>query len=347
MYVLAFRDMALRARGGVTSAALYEVDPLDPAYGWSPFQPQTLKPVDPIAFGQATQGAHVCFIVHGFNVNRDSGFGEAGSMAQEFQGQGPMSQLPPPAVLNLLTPNVQFFVPVLWPGDWWLPINYPFVLPKARDVGRRFAQFLMSSRSTLSRVSFFTHSFGARVFLETVQNVIKPDGVVGQGRATPPAFDTAVVTAGAATETVLDSPFYADAIGALRRVVVVSAATDEVLTNWFPAGNAVEKALWKNDPGPNIALGRDGPVLASTSSARGKTDWYVVTDTHSAAGGAITQLHSDYMPNPEQANRGPNGWTDQREVIAKLTQAMLMASGAPVLGSNGAPWTQRPSIPTS
>jgi hypothetical protein len=339
MYVLSFRDMSQRARGATTDASLYRVDPVDPAYAWDPFQPLSLQPVDAGAFAQDVQGAHVGFIVHGFNVNRDSGFASGGAMAQEFRGQGPLAQIPAPDMLDLLTPAVDFFIPVLWPGDWlqWLPVNYPFVLGTARVVGRNFAQFLTSSTTTIRRASFFTHSFGARVALETVQQATTPQPGVGQGRP-PPVFDTAILTAAAATETVLDSPFYASAVAALRRIAVVSAPTDEVLTKWFPLGNPVEQALWANDPGPNIALGRDGPVLLKDSPARGKTDWYVVTDTRAPMGQAIDQHHGDYMPAPDTPVVPlPNGWSDKRERIARLSQA--------VFDGTVAPWPARATIP--
>ena len=337
MYVLSFRDMSQRARGAVTAGTLYALDPLNAGYPWNPAQPGQLRVEDPGRFAQAVRGAHVCFVVHGFNVNRDRGFAGGGAMAQEFQGQGPLSGLPVPYWLNLLVPGVHFFVPVLWPGDWFLPVNYPFVLPAARSVGRYFAQWLASQQATMGRASFFSHSFGARVVLETIQ-----DAVAGGPDPRLPIIDTAVLTAAAASDTVLDSRFYAQAVTALRRIVVVSAPTDEVLTNWFPLGNAVEQALWSNDPGPDIALGRDGPALVADSPARKKTTWYVVTDTRGPTGARVDQLHGDYMPapweplTPNSANY-PNGWSDKRERISELTQT-VMEGVAP-------PWPARSSIP--
>src|SRR5579862_5537670 len=335
MYVLSFRDMSQPSRGAVTTATLYGLDPLDQAYVWNPAQTARLNLTDVGQFAQAVRGAHVCFIVHGFNVNRDRGFVGGGAMAQEFRGMGPLSRLPPPNLLNLLVPGVDFFIPVLWPGDWYLPVNYPFVLPTARAVGRNLAQFLTGSSATMRRVSFFSHSFGARVVLETLQNAMKPPAGVGR-RHDPPVFDTAVLTAAAASDTVLDSEFYTEGVGALRRIVVVSAPTDEVLTTWFPLGNPVEQALWQNDPGPDVALGRDGPVLTANSPARKKTEWYVVTDAH--ADQPIDQLHGDYMPAPWTPNAPyPNGWSDKRERIAELTQSVLDGAGAP--------WPARRVIP--
>lgn len=339
MYVLAFRDMTQKARGAVTAASLYEVKNVGPSYAWNPVRPLDIVAADVGKFSQDVAGAHVGFIVHGYNVDRNRGFAGGGAMAQEFEGQGPLATLPSAHLLNLLIPSVDVFIPVLWPGDWFrqLPINYPLVLKGARAVGRNFAQFLGSSRSTMRRVSFFSHSYGARVVLETMQNVRAPQGLVGMARNPPVPFDTAILTAAAASETVLDSPFYAAGLDALRRIVVVSAATDEVLTTWFPIGNAVEKALWKNDPGPNVALGRDGPVLTANSPARRKTEWFVVTDA-AAPGATILQKHGDYMPEPDEPVPPlPNGWTAKRERIATLTQAVFNGSTVP--------WAARPLIP--
>jgi hypothetical protein len=280
----------------------------------------------------------VCFIVHGFNVNRDHGFTGGGAMAQEFRGQGPLARLPAPNTLDLLVPGVDLFIPVLWPGDWFFGANYPVVFRTAEAVGPHFAQFLTGSSATMRRVSFFSHSFGARVVLETLQNAMRPRARVG-ARRPPPAFDTAVLTAAAASETVLDSRRYEAGVDALRRIAVVSAATDEVLTRWFPVGNSFERWL-RNDPGPNIAMGRDGPVLKSNSRVRAKTAWFVVTDTRSMAGLRIDQRHGDYMPKPWEAVAGfPNGWSDKSERIATLTQAVLEGSGPP--------WPARLDIPAT
>ncbi len=334
MYLLSFRDMSQSARGAVTAATVYTLEPVDAAYAWNPPHPLQLRVADPARFAQDVRGAHVCFVVHGFNVNRDRGFAGGGAMAQEFLGEGPLSDLPVPYWLDLAIPGVRFFVPVLWPGDWYLPVNYPFVLPTARSVGRYFAQWLAGQQATMGRVSFFSHSFGARVVLETVQ-----DAVAGGRDPRLPIFDTAILTAAAASDTVLDSRFYTGAVSALRRIVVVSAPTDEVLTNWCPIGNLAEQALWASDPGPDIALGRDGPVLGADSPARRKTTWYVVSDTRGPTGVRINQLHGDYMPAPWEAPAPhyPNGWSDKRERISELTQT-VMEGVAP-------PWPARSSIP--
>lgn len=329
MYIVSFRDMALVRCGGVTSAAVYEVDPIGPQYAWAPPQPQTLKLASWDAVQKAFRRKHVLFLIHGFNVDRNHGFTSLGSLAQEFTGKGPLSVLPSPQAVDLLMPSVDLVVPVLWPGDWYLPINYPFVLPDARATGRNFADFILSSATQMARVSFLSHSFGARVVLETVQHTVaaNPDYAI-------PMFDTAILTAAAASDTVLDDPNYHAAVNAMRKIIVVSAATDSVLSGAFPFGNAVEQALWDNDPGPDTALGHSGPRLKASSSARNKTVWYDVGTLQPT----VNQQHGDYLPAPDKAVPGyPNGWSDKRERVAELAQAVMQ--GRP------SAWPEKTPIP--
>ena len=308
--------MAVARCGAVTSAAIYEIDPLDVQYSWSPARPQWLKLASWDAVASAFRRKHVLFLVHGFNVNRDNGYTGLGAFAQELQGKGPLSGLlPPQTSLELAVPGVDLVVPVLWPGDWYLPINYPFVLPDARATGAHFADFALSSATRMARVSFFSHSFGARVMLEAVKATLSAKAAYAA-----PIFDTAILAAAAASDTVLDDDYYADAVTALRRIVVVSAGTDQVLADAFPLGNAVEQALWANDEGLDVALGHSGPRLKAASAARSKTSWY---DT-GVLDPPVDQQHGDYIPAPGDTSSGlPNGWSPKRERVGSLVRSVL------------------------
>lgn len=166
----------------------------------------------------------------------------------------------------------------------------------------------------MSRVSFISHSMGARVVLETVQQATAQAKKSGQRM---PVFDTAVLTAAATSDEVLDDPDYADAVNAIERFVIVSSRADTVLSGYFPAGNAAEQALWPNDPGADDALGRYGPRLKVGSKALGKTEWYEIP-------ASVGQDHNDYFPWPwSPAAPYPNGWSAKRITIGKLAQAVL------------------------
>lgn len=310
MLVLTFRDMATPKCSAVTAAAVYDIDPVEAAtVWWNPPPAYSLASWDKVS--AALKRKHVCFLIHGFNVNRDNGYTSLGVMAQEFAGKGVLPTAATP--LNLLISDVDVIVPVLWAGDWCLPINYPFLLPDIRLTAKHFADFIWSSASQMRRVSFVTHSMGARVALETARATL-----TAQGRYALPAFDTCILTAGAAPDDIMDQDDFADTVAAFRRFVVVSSSADTVLSGAFPWGNAVEQALWADDPGSDTALGLHGPKLKAGSPALAKTTWYPLTD----------HLHSDYVPAPNAPTANfPNGWSPKTEVVGQIV-AQAMAGAA-------------------
>jgi len=316
MLVLTFRDMTTARCSAVTTAAMFRLDPVDAAMAWAP-TPPPLKLATWSDVGSALAGKHVCFLIHGFNVDRDQGYTSYGPFSQEL-GPGralPGAPLPnPPGPVDLFCPGVDVVIPVLWAGDSYLPINYPFLLPDIRLTGKYFAQLLASSDAQMSRVSFVTHSMGARVMFEAVQQAV----VAAQaGGWRLPVFDTAVLTAPAVSDQVFDDPDYAAAVDAMQNFVVVSSRADTVLSGWFPLGNAVEQALWRNDPGADDALGRYGPRLQPDSKALGKTRWFEIPI-------AVGQNHGDYCPAPWDPTAGfPNGWSSKSVPIGALAQAIL------------------------
>lgn len=313
MYVLSFRDLASGVGGAVTPAAIVNLGDIGPGFEWN--KPKSIlerlknKPGEPHpAFyihdwdevTKALTDKRICFFVHGFNVNRDHGWAGGGVLGQQMLGAGPT-----------LTGAVQaagfdLVIPVLWPGDWYLPINYPFELGDVRKTAHYFADFLASIARSAASVSFASHSLGARVILETLTKFV-------QRGYTVPTFDAAIMAAAAANEDVLDDPNYSLGVQALRRIIVVSSMKDSVLANTFPAGNAVEAALWKNDKGSARALGRYGPkALKPDSPAKGKVSWFEVALTADCG-------HDGYLPWPWDKAEHPtkpgllaNGWTANR-----------------------------------
>lgn len=320
MLVLSFRDMSVPRRGGVTPAAIYDLSPVNAGMSWWPapqLRPAPWRDVTPIV-----DGKHVCFLVHGFNVDRDNGYTGYGAFGQELEPGGMLPGLgPPPLVpIDLEAAGVDVVIPVLWAGDWYLPVNYPFLLPDIRLTGRYFADLILSSATNMARVSFVTHSMGARVVFEAVQRTMVGARAAG---VKPPVFDMAILTAPATSDEILDDPNYADAVAAIEEFVVVSSRADRVLSLAFPLGNRVEQAMWPNDPGANAALGRYGPRLKSGSKALGKTGWYEIPP-------ATKQRHSDYVPEPSNPVAPyPNGWSPKRLAVGALAQAVLDGQPAP------------------
>lgn len=311
MLILSFRDMSTPRCSAVTAAEPYFIDGIAPAFPWSPAPGRALRAGDRewLEVTRTVKDKHVCFLVHGFNVDRDGGYTGLGAMAQEMAGGGALAGAVPP--IDLRTTGVDVVVPVLWAGDWYLPINYPFLLGDIRATARHFAEFIWSAASQMRRVSFVTHSMGARVVLETVLQTLS-----AQGGHRLPVFDTAIFTAAAVTDQALGLDWYAPAVAAFRRIAVVSSTADEVLGGAFPAGNAVEEALWWNDPGRDVALGLDGPQLAPAAPARAKTTWYPQSD----------HKHADYLPRPLAPDSPPkyaNGWSDKRLKVAETAQGIL------------------------
>lgn len=319
MLILSFRDMSTAVASAVTAAAVYDLDVTSPDFKWHPPPKLSLAQWDDVKLALA--GKHVCFVVHGFNVPRDDGYTGFGAASQEMTPYGALPGMAAPGPWNLAVSGVDIAVPVLWAGDWYLPINYPFLLPDVRLTGSYFADLILSSATQMARVSFVTHSMGARVVLEAIQQTLAR--AAQKGYRTP-KFDTVLFTAPATSDEVLDDPDYALAVDAVERFVVVSSRADKVLSVVFPAGNAVEQALWANDPGADAALGRYGPRLKVGSKALGKTEWYEIPEGDDDP--RFNQGHEDYFPWPWQQPPDPgfpNGWSLKRANIGIIAQAVL------------------------
>ena len=316
MLALAFRDMAVNQCGGVTPANACD---LSPAFGgrrwWPP--PASFTELDLHAVGQSLRGKHVCFTVHGFNVDRDDGATGFGTHAQECGLGGALLSLTPQ--VNLYTAGVDIVIPVLWAGDWYLPINYPFLLPDIRLTGKYFADLITSGIWPIHEISFLTHSMGVRVVMETIQQATQMATTAGKRL---PRINTAIFTAPAVSDQIFDDPDYADSVNIVRNFVVVSSKADTILSQAFPAGNAVEQQLWANDPGADEALGRYGPRVQQGSKALGKIQWYEIplpTDPNDPG-----QNHGDYFPTPSApVPPYPNGWSSKRVKIGQLSQTLL------------------------
>lgn len=304
---LSFRDMAHAAAGPVFPAQVMRAKGVGQDYDWAgPDALQRIRdrdldlvPWDETAAIFARKDVY--FLIHGFNVSRDRGFMGTGAAAQEILGEGVEDGA-------IALAGGKMIVPVLWPGDWYVPgINYPFEFGDARETARQFVKFLLSSATRIARASFITHSFGVRVALETMRMTLeagRPD--------VAPAFGSALFMAAADDDDVIDWDYYGAVFDALQNVTVLSSESDATLRNAFPFGDAAEAALWDNQRTFRPALGLSGPRMLAESGFRGKTVWRPIPD-------AARTDHGDYLPQPWTKDASAkNGWTDKRRKVLKL-----------------------------
>ena len=289
LYFLSFRDVSSTSTG-VTAGEVYVRD-VDPTINWTT---EVIAGGDWVAWDQVPnlfRGKRVCFVVHGFNVTLPAGVQSCGPLAQSFEDLGAFA-------LNMTGADI--VVPVLWPGDGFITWSYLTAYGHAQDSGKRFADFLASSAFNGSEVSFISHSLGAMIVLETVSQAL---ATYGAPRA---PFVTAILMAAAVDDTALDDPAYAAVTGAngLKRIIVLSSMTDQVLKVWFALGDTVEGALWWNYDADARALGRYGPAFTTGSTAQPLTEWYSVNGS---------QDHGDYLP----VGGAPplQGWTSKPEAV--------------------------------
>lgn len=179
----------------------------------------------------AIRGRDVLLGTHGFNVNRKSGI-EALSGWEKLLNLGE----------NTL------FIGVLWPGDSrWAPIvDYPFEGDEAIASGRLLAPFLDEHFKSAASLSFASHSLGARMVLETIQNMARP------------SVRKLVLMAGAINDNCLNGE-YKKAASKVQEISVLASYKDYVLKLAFPIGNPLAGIITRGHPYWQGALGSDGP----------------------------------------------------------------------------------------
>jgi len=227
----------------------------------------------------------VVFLVHGFNVSRQSGTVELGAFGEMLQALG----------------SAGAAVAVLWPGDSAVgPLSYPFETNKADDSAVELAKFIGDSLPQHPRIHFVGHSLGCRVVMETVRQLWVRDIPVSQ----------VCLMAGAIDNDSLATPHdYREAAGHATRVCVLYSASDTVLQYAYPIGNLVSAFLhW--DATSDAALGFTGPCRSRSAPGDIPQDVLAV-----GIPGTAKVNHGDYLPgadgtcNPKQstAARFANG----------------------------------------
>jgi|SoiMetStandDraft_5_1073268.scaffolds.fasta_scaffold13949_2 alpha/beta hydrolase family protein DUF900 len=217
-----------------------------------------MKWKDPTWLRLQVKGKDVLLATHGFNVNQQRGVNSLGRLGDRL-AQSPSAQN-------------EFFIGVLWPGDWWIPVvNYPAEASDAVESGRRLAT-VCNKHLTLARsLSFISHSLGARVILEAVKGLV-------------PRARIACITAAAADYDCLDVQCEA-ARKNCDQIVNLASNKDTVLKYAYPAGDFLSDIFGDDDSPLNRALGLRGP----------KNPWSTNVEPHQIPDGA-EYGHGNYLP---------------------------------------------------
>ena len=227
----------------------------------------------------AAQGRRECVIlIHGFN-NSDGASAEAFMFFRNAQ----TGYYVPGAhdAFNAL------FADTFWPGDakWgWLDAVDFLVYPHAVHAAVRTADelaTLLSRMPNLQRVSFVTHSLGARVAFETIALLRQRTSV---------HVDRIVLMAAAIPSEMLEaggqfSGLMADLSREGSQILVLYSHHDNVLFYTFPPGQAAAGRSERSDR----ALGWVGPTVAMPGFSR------------TLYGAQMSGGHGDYWGDPKSA----------------------------------------------
>ncbi len=180
----------------------------------------------------AVQGQNVLIATHGFNVDREAGIACLSNWETLLQPQ------PFPGV----------FIGLLWPGEsvWAHGQDYADEPKVADGAGQLVAAFLNQNFAAAGSISFASHSLGARVVLQTINNLSLP-------------VRRLTLMAGAVNDNCLTNEFQA-AAAKVGEISVLASKKDEVLSALFPLGNFFAGIIDAGHPWWSGALGHGGPA---------------------------------------------------------------------------------------
>ena len=249
------------------------------------------------AEGNLALASHVVFLLHGYNVNRNEGRTGLGHLA-EF----------------LTPPSGGAIVKVLWPGDSFFGVlSYPFEGTDADDTASEFARFIADVLTAGTRLSFITHSLGARVCMRTLELL----------RGQPYPVDQVCLMAPAIDDFSLAAPDeYRHAASTTGRIAVLSSTKDMVLKLAYPAGDLLESFIffWRDEFG--LALGYHGPRPFSDNGASHSIPNSVLSRPIDPNRGSD---HGHYIPNfgPSNVPTSPKPKEENRKSAALFARDVL------------------------
>ncbi len=214
---------------------------------------------------QLRWAGHIVFLLHGFNVDRQEGRDALHALA-----------------MRLPSMRDAALVAVLWPGDHWSgALSYSFEGRDADDTGKELARYIVRTLPRGTRISFASHSLGARVILHAMR-YLRNYGF----RA-----EQICMMAAAIDDTSLAAPSeYLSACDATRRLTVLASRKDRVLQLAYPAGDWLQSFLFWRREEYGQALGYHGPRARRTNPVPNNVLHYQIADTTNVG-------HTDYMPD--------------------------------------------------
>jgi hypothetical protein len=218
------------------------------------------------SLGRLQQTGDVTFLLHGFNVDRATGRDRLKRLAGLLTGQ-----------------QHHALVATLWPGDHWSgALSYSFEARDADDTALELAKFIYFNLRRNTRLSFLTHSLGARVVLQ-VAKLLRPHGF---------PFQQVCLMAAAMDDFSLGYPaHFRDAVGNTQRVAVLASRSDFVLKLAYPAGDLFQSWWNFGEESWGLALGYHGPRVRDGHTTPARVLHHQIPDIRRAG-------HSDYLPDP-------------------------------------------------
>ncbi|MCW5725001.1 MAG: hypothetical protein KIS81_08575 [Maricaulaceae bacterium] len=288
-WLLSFRDMSRQRGGPVRPGALYRIEGEGAAARFV-FDP------DDIHWLRARLREHrAVFITHGYNVPRDSGVAALRAAAQALSERKDYE-------------NAQV-IAVIWPGDAdiggpggaiWRGAAYPFVGGAADKSARELALWVDANIPAPARLSFVSHSLGARLALGAPGQTGAPRYSF-TGAASPPQIEQICVMAAAVRNNALEESRFLPSARLAARVSVLSSGHDRVLKYAFPLGDPLQSLINWSGYSPRAALGLTGPRFGARAP-----DWLSAKATAHRVADADKADHGDYLPEG-------GGWNNKQK----------------------------------
>jgi hypothetical protein len=227
--------------------------------------PPQLSPVPEAAISSWIGGKSVLLATHGFNVNLQDGARSLGRLE------------------TMIAPRPsERVIGVLWPGDFVIPaINYPFTEKIAAHAGQLVGDFCNRYLGAAARLSFVSHSLGARVVLEAIQALKRR------------AYSLCIAAGAVGADCFAVE--YAAAAKNCDSVVTLSSMADLVLELAYPPGDLIADLFDWDHKAFERALGRRGPETPFGSPI-----------TAAQIPDQLGYDHGDYMPPGDLAQPVPD-----------------------------------------